>query len=204
MTNLKEVNFGINQFCGPAVLSALTGESTDRCAAVISAISGKREIKAVQRTHLKEALKRLRFDVEQTNFGGSTLYGTLFRMRTFPSLYVVFVPHHIVAIEVKENEIYICDNHCKTPLDIKQSARLTQRVEEVWKVARRAVPKFIRADIELNKQIYGANYKIDIISHNKYENPEDDTRYILGSITYKDDFELTDIIKALRLRVFND
>lgn len=56
MTNLKDINFGINQYCGPAVLSALTGESTDRCAAVISAVSDRKEIKAVQRQHLIDAL----------------------------------------------------------------------------------------------------------------------------------------------------
>jgi len=140
-TNLKEVNFGLNQYCGPAVLSALTGESTDRCAAVISAVSGRQVIKAVEIAHLKEALKRLKFDVTETNFAGQMLYGVLYRMHTFDGLYLVFVPHHVIAIEVKGTEIYICDNHTKTPMDIKQSARLSQKVERVLKVSRKEEPK---------------------------------------------------------------
>src|ERR1035437_10016730 len=147
--SLQVVNFGLNQYCGPAVLSALTGESTDRCAAVISAVSGKKEIKAIEQTHIKEALKRLRFDVTDTDFGGSTLYGTLYRMYNHNGLYVVMIPHHVVAVEVKDNEIFICDNHTKTPLDIKQSARLTQRVELVWKVTAKNPPKFVKNEIEL-------------------------------------------------------
>ncbi len=42
-TNLKDINFGINQFCGPAVISVLTGKSTDECASVIMAITGRSE-----------------------------------------------------------------------------------------------------------------------------------------------------------------
>ena len=147
MTSLKEVNFGINAYCGPAVLSVLTGESTDRCAAVISAVSGRQEIKAVQRAHLVEALKRLRFDAKETIYGGSSLYGTLYRMQGDNGLYVIFVPHHVVAVEIKDGEAFICDNHTKTPLDIKQSARLTQRVELVLKVTPKETPVFISSSI---------------------------------------------------------
>ena|SRR6266545_1638557 len=204
MTNLKEINFGINQYCGPAVLSALTGESTDRCAAVISAVSGKKEIKAVERAHLKEALRRLRFDVEETIFGGQTLYGTLFRMYSYDGLYVVFVPHHVIAIEVKDTEIFICYNHCKSPLDIKQSSRLTQKVELVLKVTPKSPPIFIESSIRLDKGNAGANFKIDIYSVNKYKNPEDDNQYLLGTIRYKDDEELTQILEAFKLRRFNE
>lgn len=193
MTSLKDVNFGINQYCGPAVLSALTGESTDRCAAVISAVSGKKEIKAVNRAHLKEALKRLRFNVEDTIFGGSSLYGTLHRMHTHDGLYIVFVSRHVVAVEVVGTEIYICDNHCKTPLDVKQSARLTQRVGGVLKVSPKDPPKFVGQVVELKKH----PNSIDIVSHFKYENPEDDTTYSLGYIRFKDDEERRMIMSAL-------
>lgn len=196
MTSLKDVNFGLNQYCGPAVLSALTGESTDRCVAVISAISGKTEIKAVAREHLKEALKRLRFEVkdESDYFGGSTLYGKLYNMCTRNGLYIVFVPHHVIAVEVKGSEIYICDNHTKAPLDIKQSARLTQKVEEVWKVTPKATPKFVRSEIKIVRNTNG----LDIQSYSHYENLEDNIRYNLGHIKFKDNQELRQIIEALK------
>jgi hypothetical protein len=193
MTTLKDINFGMNQYCGPAVLSALTGESTDRCATVISAVSGKREIKAVEKHHLKQALAKLRFDVEDTIFAGSSLYGTLYRMHTHDGLYVIFVPHHIIAVEVKGTEIYICDNHTKTPLDIKQSARLTQKCEAVWKVTPKNPPIFIGNSIRLDRSLN----RIDIYSFNKYENSEDDNEYSLGHIRFKDDKELEQILYKL-------
>ncbi len=62
MTNLKDINFGLNEYCGPAVLSALTGESTDRCASVIMSITGKTVVKAVDFDDLVKAFKKLRFD----------------------------------------------------------------------------------------------------------------------------------------------
>lgn len=193
MTNLKEINFGLNQYCGPAVLSALTGESTDRCAAVISAVSGKREIKAVNREHLKEALKRLRFTVSETLFGGQTLYGTLFRMISSPGLYVVCVPHHVVAVEVIDEQIYICDNHCKTPLDIKQSARLMQKVECVWKVERKSASVFVRSSIRL---FNGVN-RVEIYRDNIYEDEEDNTQNYLGAMNWENDEELAKIVREL-------
>jgi hypothetical protein len=194
MTTLSDVQ-GVNKYCGPAVLAALTGESTDRCAAVISRISGKNEIKAVNRQHLKEVLKALKFDVEETQYGGATLYGTLFRMHSVPGKYVVFVPHHIVAVEVKENQIYICDNHTKTPIDIKQSARLSQKVEIVWRVFPHPLPVFVSSHIEVIREY---PTKIGIWKISIYKNPEDNTKESLGYIRHKDNEELKDIIRLLK------
>lgn len=192
MTNLKDIT-GINQYCGPAVLSALTGESTDRCAAVISTISGRKEIKATQREHLVEAFKRLRFDVKETIFSGSTLFGTLHRMHTHNGLYVVFVPEHVIAVEVIGTEIYICDNHTKTPLDIKQSSRLTQKVHSVLQIIPRDPPKFVKSEIMLTKSFN----KIEVTRVNKYVNTDDNTQYSLGYIKYADVSELEQIINKL-------
>jgi len=193
MTTLKDVNFGMNEYCGPAVLSILTGESTDRCAAVISAVSGKREIKAVERGHLKEAFKRLKFDVEVTNHGGSSLYGCLFRMRTFPGLYVVFVPKHVIAVEVAANEIFLCDNHSKTPIDIKQSARLMQKVEAVWRVFPHPLPKLKETWIAVERE----KYSFEIVRYSDYENEEDNIKEHLGTIRFKDQKELESILYKL-------
>lgn len=196
MTILKDINFGINQYCGPAVLSALTGESTDRCAAVISSVSGKKEIKAVEQAHLIEALKRLRFSVEETNFSGSTLFGTLSRMHNNSGIYIVFIPHHVVAVEVIGTEIFICDNHSKTPLDIRSSARLTQRVEKVLKVVAKDPPKFVRSEIVLNKTNFDNN-RFNINQNYIYENREDNITELLGSIKYRNLEELNHIIDSI-------
>lgn len=195
MTTLKEINFGLNQYCGPAVLSALTGKSTDECAAIISSVSGRAEIKAVAKEHLKEALKRLKFDVEETSFASSTLYMTLFRIHDYDGLYVVFVPRHVIAIEVLGNQIFICDNHCKTPLDTRQSSRLTQHVELVWRVFPHPIPTFIRSEIRVEKQ--EDLRRLDIIEDNYYENETDNIELMIGSIRYRDNEQLRVIIKAL-------
>lgn len=193
MTDLKAVDFGMNQYCGPSVLSVLTGENTDRCAAVISAVSGKQTIKAVEKGHLREALKRLRFTVEDTVFRGSTLYSTLHMMHKREGKYVVFVPEHVIAIEVTSKDIYICDNHTKTPIDVKQSARLAQRVIDVWKVVAKEPPILLRSEITVTN-LYN---KIQIGRNNIYKNPEDNNREELGSFRYKDMRELRQIISLL-------
>lgn len=197
MTNLKDINFGLNQYCGPSVLSALTGESTDRCAAVISAVSGRKEIKGVQTAHLMEAFRRLRFDTIKIDSIGRTLYGTLLKLSDNDGFYIVIVPHHFVAIEIINNQIYLVDNHSKSPLLANSSARLSQKVEAVYRITPKAIPKFIRSEIKIERIIQGANFKIDIISHNYYENKNDDTEYHLGHIYFKDDLELEWVIKAI-------
>ena len=103
MTNLHEVNFGLNQFCGPSVMSALTGKSTDECAAVISAVSGRQEIRAVAIAHLIEAFKRLRFDMTKIDRQGYTLFGNLSALSTHKGMYIIVVPKHVVAVEVTDD-----------------------------------------------------------------------------------------------------
>lgn len=195
MTNLKDINFGLNQYCGPSVLSSLTGESTDRCAAVISAVSGKKEIKAVQKTHIVEALKRLRFSVENLD-GGSTLFGVINRLHDKDGMYIIFVPSHVVAIEVKNEEIYICDNHTKTPIDIRQSARLTQRVDSVLKVVAKNPPKFVRSEIKILLWPNGNNAQLQKL--NIYENSDDNTLIQIGQLRYDSYRELQEIINKLK------
>lgn len=196
MTNLHEVNFGVNRFCGPAVLSTLTGESTDRCAAVISKITGKNEVKAVARNVLRMALEKLKFDVHETIYGGSTLYGCLHRMHTDNGVYAVFVKAHVVAVEVKDEQIFICDNHTKTPIDIKQSARLMQHVEMVWRVVAHPLPVLVSI-----KFIAEAQNEIRVYKQNEYQNQEDNTKEFRGSLHYSNKEELKQIFEAIRLVV---
>lgn len=198
MTNLKEINFGINQYCGPAVLSALTGKSTDECAAVISSINGKAIIKAISTDELLKALEKLRFKVEDQKFYGQTLYAALVSISKNEGMYVVMIPKHLVAVEVKDNQIFLVDNHSKQPLPAQSSARLMQRVDKIWKVISKEPPRFIRSEILLEKSSYGANFRLDIITHNIYADSKDDTRYRLGQILYKDNLELSWIIEALQ------
>lgn len=192
MTTLNDVH-GLNEYCGPSVLSIFTGETTDRCAAVIGAVSGKKVIKAVDRAHLKEAFKRLRFDVEITGFSGSSLFGVLFRMRAANGLYAVFVPHHVIAVEVRDKEIFLCDNHSKQPLDIRQSARLSQKVEEVWKVFPHQIPKLLTSELKIVKGFNG----IEIFREMIYENKVDNYQSYIGGIKTTSQKELEDVLYKL-------
>lgn len=194
MTNLKDINFGLNQYCGPSVLSALTGESTDRCAAVISSISGKKEIRAVEWHHLTQAFEKLRFNVTKVEHG-RTLYGTLLMLADNDGFYIIGVPKHVVAIEVTNNQIYLIDNHSKSPLPADSSARLMQKVDAAYKVTPKDPPVFLGASIRLDRSVNGSNNRIDIYSVNRYKNPEDDNQFKLGSFVYKDDLELHQIIE---------
>lgn len=47
---------GSNKWCGPTAMSAITGFSTDECAAVARMVSGKRAIRGLRWSHLTAAL----------------------------------------------------------------------------------------------------------------------------------------------------
>lgn len=194
MTNLKDINFGINQFCGPAVLSALTGKSTDECAAVISSINGRREIRAVSTDELIKAIEKLRFDVIKSAREKGSLYATFMGLIGSDGMYVIIIPKHVIAAEVRDEEIFLIDNHSKQPINAAHSARLMQKVEAVYKVVKKAEPKLIREYIKVMK----TNLQVlDIVRMCEYEDSKDNTLVSLGHIVFKDNEELDRIIEQL-------
>jgi len=136
MTNLNAANIGMNKYCGPAVLSILTGKSTDECARVISRISGEYNITGVNINHLLQAADRLGFDQKLVSSDGS-LFVTLCKLSTCDGMYIITLPNHYVVIEVKEKNIYFCDNHTKEPIPAAASARLLQKVIHAHQVIKR-------------------------------------------------------------------
>lgn len=198
MTSLKDINFGLNQYCGPSVLSALTGRSTDECAAVISAISGRQEIKAVQMGHLIEAVKRLRFDVISIKVPSFSLFGVLSHISKNEGMFIVGLPRHVVAVEICQEKIYFIDNHTKHAIDAAGSARLIQRVDAVYKVVLKPQPVFINSAILIERVDYYAS-KIRITRHSYFENKEDDMMMKLGEFSFKDENELNNIVAHLMM-----
>jgi hypothetical protein len=195
MTNLKEVNFGLNQYCGPAVMSALTGKSTDECASIISRVSGQREIKAVNIDHLIEAFRRLRFDMIQVDRAAFTLYGNLSSLSDKPGMYIILVPKHVVAIEITgDKNIYLIDNHSKTPVHAEASARLSQKCDRVYKITEKPQPIFLRTEIEIVR--YHSN-TIHIVAWDIFENEDDKISRHLGNFMFKNISELEQIINEL-------
>jgi translation elongation factor EF-1beta len=190
---LKPINFGVNKFCVPAVMSALTGRSTDECAAVITSINGKQEIKAVNIPDIILAFRKLRYEVTEQPVRARTLYGILNKLVGVDGLYLIIVPHHIVAIRIEDGQIQICDNASREPLDARSSARLTQQVERIFKISPKPQPIFIGASYRIDKDWTEAR----IMKVSRYENPEDDTEVRLGYVRFTSDEEFKQIVRAL-------
>jgi len=113
MTNLNKIK-GINQFCGPAVLAAITGLSTDECAVAISSVTGQKEIKGVYPKDLIKTLENLRCEVKEIEIHARTLFGVINNLSGTEGFYIIVVPKHYVAIEVnKSGQVYLIDNHTK-------------------------------------------------------------------------------------------
>lgn len=127
MTNLNEIK-GLNAYCGPGVLAALTGKSTDECAAVISSVTGAKVIKGARIPDLLEAAKRLGFDATEIKSLAMTVYGQIGQVVYEDGFYIIGVPQHVVAIEVKDKAVYLIDNHTKIAIQANNSARLSQKV----------------------------------------------------------------------------
>lgn len=193
MTNLKDIQFGMNKYCGPAFLSALTGKDTDECAKVLSEVSGKREIKAIEVEYLIKALNRLRFSVVKEKLFAHSLYGNLCQLAKRDGIYMVIVPHHVVGIEVRTGQIYLIDNATQVAIDAAASARLTQRVDFAYKVTPKPEKRFIRSELIVDDR----NSYIDIKVREIYEPEEDTTEISLGYIRKRNDSEYHDILTRL-------
>lgn len=201
MTNLKAVNVGMNKFCGPAVLSILTGKSTDECALVISRINGQYNVAGVQLSDLLKAADKMGFDCTLAN-AGNTLFGTLMRLALEDGMYIVTVPSHFVVIEVKDKKAYFCDNHTKEPIPAESSARLGQKVLAANKVTKRPAPpepppKPEPKLVMIDYNVIISNLGIWIDKVWLYENPDDNKKEQIGSFHAKDEKELNTVKQRL-------
>lgn len=141
MTNLKDLKEGYNKYCGPAVLSILTGKNTDECAYVIGSVTGNYKTTGVYPKDLLKAAEQLGFTYEQVRCGGESLFKSLFLIVKTDGMYIVEVGTHYVVLEVRENQIFLCDNHTKSPIHAASSARLMQEVKCVYRVFAKEVPE---------------------------------------------------------------
>lgn len=135
MSNLNEI-YGMNRYCGPGVLSALTGLSSDICANAIAKINGKRVITAVEVPDLIRAVESLGFKVEEQQVMAQSIYGFFVGIAGRDGSYIIMIHGHVVAAEVLKGRISLIDNHTKKPINAGASARLMQRVIKAWKVTK--------------------------------------------------------------------
>ena len=189
----------MNKYCGPAVLSILTGKSTDECARVISKINGNYNVAGVQLSHLLEAANRMGFECIPAMTGNS-LYGTLIRLANEDGMYLVTVPNHFVMIEVRDNKAFFCDNHTKEPIPASSSARLGQSVLFTHKITERPrPPEPILLVTEYEAIIIDSGIFVDKIM--QYDQPEYNKKEQIGGITVKNKEELNLIIEAIRRKI---
>lgn len=127
-----------NQYCGPAVLSIFTGARTDDCAEEIQKVNGKHKITGVFSSDLIAAGINMGLEFkENIGFQGRSIFWAGSVMARMPDAqYLVTIPKHFIALEVREGKLYICDNHTKTELELQNSARLSQKIDRLWKVTK--------------------------------------------------------------------
>lgn len=138
---MNEVRFGMNKFCGPAVLSIVTGKTTDECADAIRQITRKYEVTGVYTKDLKLAANLLGFNLTETPFVGHSLYSALTSIADKDGIYIVEITRHFVCIEIRDKVIWFCDNHTKEPMPAASSARLMQGVVGIHKVEEKPRPR---------------------------------------------------------------
>lgn len=200
MTNLKAVNVGLNKFCGPAVLSILTGRRTDDCAYTISTITRGYDVRGVQLADLLKAADKLGFSSEEAPTG-SSLFGTFIKLSNSDGMYIITIPNHFVIIEVLDKKIYFCDNHTKEPIPAESSARMGQKVlaaNRVWKRPEpppKPVPILLRTSVRVISDF--KSFSISIERYHEYENPLDNRTEYIGEIKAKDEKELDEVLAMI-------
>lgn len=139
---LQEINKGKNDFCGPAVLSSITGISTDEAEKVINTVRGSksldRRVTGVWQHELNSAFEYLGWNVYHIpNVANKSIYFLMMTMSEV-GVYLFYLPSHVIAIEIAaDGKRYIVDNHTKRPLGLSNSARLGQKVLAVVKVEKK-------------------------------------------------------------------
>lgn len=177
---MREVKTGSNQYCGPAVLSILTGRSTDECASLIRSVDPHYSGREVQLTVLVEVLKKISFNCNLVPNTSGSIFSVFHRIYNNPGFYVVVVRKHVVCVEVQaDKQILLCDNHTKEPINGAASARLGQFVEAIYKVEPKPAPVFLRNEIEVKVEYYGAEGVLEINKHSIYSDPEDNVHRML-------------------------
>jgi hypothetical protein len=197
---MNKVHTGTNQFCGPAVLSIITGKSVDDCAGLFAQHKGVSDVKEITYADMHAILTKLRYKFTDIATDCS-LYSCMVQVSSKPGFYIVGLPKHVGALEVvSSHEIYFCDNHTKEPIRGSSSARMSQRVDKLIRVELKPEPKLIGTEIVtvINEQSYMKDsVRFSISRYETYENPEDNVEIGLGTFYLKNKDEVSHVVEAL-------
>jgi hypothetical protein len=134
---------GKNIYCGPAVLSSITGLSTDEIATRINrnrALPDYYEVTGAYLHELKQVLTDLNFPSQEVPYySDSSVFNVLSTIKQ-DGYYIALIGPlrpHFLLLEKKGNNRFLCDNHTKTPMRAEGSARLSQRVLQLLYVKER-------------------------------------------------------------------
>lgn len=190
---MNDVQFGMNQYCGPAVLSIFTGLDTDFIAQQVTEITGRPKVTGVMPSDLIRVGEKLGLEFKENQaFQDRSLFWTASALVNFPGNYLITIPNHYITLEVTiAKQIFICDNHTKIPMDLQNSSRLSQKVERVWKVTKvfdyviPEKPKLVSSitEAEFNGQMINF-VKINKLSDGSFK------RFIIGHIKIENTMEI--------------
>lgn len=137
---MNQVTFGQNKFCGPSVMSAICGITTDEAESIIKSITcQKGRVTGVYEKDLRAAFESIGYKTDKITFVGRSVFAALFHINyTYGNGFFVFtVPGHYIAVELNGNHRYICDNHSKEPINASASSRLGQKAVSVFRVVKK-------------------------------------------------------------------
>lgn len=127
-----------NIYCGPAVLSIFTNARVDDCAEEVMKVNKSFKVKGVYPGDLMKAGEAMGLEFKHIpSFTGRSIFwaGTVL-VKLPPSQYLVATTKHYVALEVRDGNLYLCDNHSKSEIELQNSSRLGMKIENVWKVTK--------------------------------------------------------------------
>ena len=124
-----------NRYCGPAVISAVTGMNTGEAARLIRSVSGQRAVRGAHTTHVRRAMKLCGIQsIYQRCTPKITLAAWLRESktsRTTGRVFLVVAGHHFQLIEGRR---YVC-GRTRDIVSIKdKQVKRRARVEEVYEL----------------------------------------------------------------------
>jgi len=126
-----------NRYCGPAVISALTGLDTSDAAATIRAVTGLRLVMGVYEGHLIAALKKYGIEArEVSRYQGParpTLAGWLRGPRKADAVYLIIARKHWQLIQ---GDRYVCGQSKEVVGFEHKACAMRARVAAVWELSR--------------------------------------------------------------------
>lgn len=138
---MNPVNQEGNKYCGPAVISIITGLTTNEAAKKIQGLRGnKRSVTGTWIDELVKVLNKLGYyTCYDRRLAGHSLFFTLTQLQDGGSTYSYAIGYYLIATathfvlieKTPDNKYLFCDNHTKKPINACSSARLSERVVQV-------------------------------------------------------------------------